>query len=641
MCSRYFLYDLAKSRTSVAYFLHLFSKDIVLIIYICKKNIYMYLFKEQTPYHEQLADERWLVKKQEILSIHHHKCSLCKTRGDEKNPLEIHHKYYIFGNRPWDYNSSVLVPLCRNCHHLIHETIAPIAYADIKDTYIPTSLSPCKRCNGLGYFTEFAHKNNGCCYKCNGYRFEELINSENVSIENYLDQTINAFDIKIKLTPGESLRIGLKADDYLFGRNGVKKDLEEAYDKYYIAAINGSRRAQAMMGLMTVCKKDGSIGDALRWFSYSSMQGHTLSKMMISTICRIGLIEPKKAFWRYGSLANTWDGLCGFVSENDIAISAWLGVVLSRRYENKEARDYYANILKKLALYGNECAKEKLEYYSKRIKNVTLDLPSTKTSLFFFREIYKETKKIFKVKGVSFTMINVEGGAFSMGNLHGFPGSTLHRVVLSDYCIGQTEVTQELWLAVMGNNPSFYSSRNHYNDNLQRPVDSISWDDCQMFIDRLNQLTGEKFRLPTEAEWEFAAKGGKKSRGFKYAGSDNIYDVAWFLGNTPSTKETFGNQIPQPVGTKAPNEIGLYDMTGNVLEWCQDWHDERFGIKCNHYHHGLLEGIQINPQGPPNGQTRVLRGGGLVYERENEIVNRLSGEPTYGKNSRYGMRLAL
>jgi formylglycine-generating enzyme required for sulfatase activity len=149
----------------------------------------------------------------------------------------------------------------------------------------------------------------------------------------------------------------------------------------------------------------------------------------------------------------------------------------------------------------------------------------------------------------------------------------------------------------MGSNPSYFSSRNNYAENLQRPVEYVTWDDCQTFIAKLNQLTGKNFRLPTEAEWEYAARGGKLSQGYEYAGSNNVDDVAWCSDNIPSHtggSETHGTQT---VASKAPNELGLYDMSGNVWEWCQDWYGD------------YTSGEQKNPTGPASGFGRVIRGG--------------------------------
>ena len=201
--------------------------------------------------------------------------------------------------------------------------------------------------------------------------------------------------------------------------------------------------------------------------------------------------------------------------------------------------------------------------------------------------------EIFTVGGVSFKMIPVEGGTFTMGAT-AEQGSDAydwekpaHEVTLSSYCIGDAEVTQALWQAVMGSNPSYFTG------NLQRPVERVSWNDCQTFITKLNQLTGKTFRLPTEAEWEYAARGGNKSQGYKYAGSNTLGDVAWYDGNSSSTTH--------PVATKAPNELGLYDMSGNVWEWCQDWYGS------------YSSGAQTNPTGPTLGSARVYRGGSWYY----------------------------
>ena len=220
----------------------------------------------------------------------------------------------------------------------------------------------------------------------------------------------------------------------------------------------------------------------------------------------------------------------------------------------------------------------------------------------------------FKVNGVSFMMIPVAEGTFTMGSpLEDWqsgkvPGNETpnHEVTLSSYYIGQTEVTQELWLAVMGNNPSRCNGVNYDNNgndydfgtNLQRPVDNVSWNDCQTFITKLNELTGKTFRLPTEAEWEFAARGGNKSQGYEYAGGGWIYDVAWFETNCRQGISEFGSHA---VGTKQSNELGLYDMSGNVCEWCNDWYD------------GYSSVAQTNPTGPANPSPyfhgRVKRGG--------------------------------
>ena len=194
----------------------------------------------------------------------------------------------------------------------------------------------------------------------------------------------------------------------------------------------------------------------------------------------------------------------------------------------------------------------------------------------------------YTVNGVRFKMIAVEGGTFTMGatSEQQYPWDDekpMHTVTLSDYYIGETEVTQELWAAVMGDNPS------RFTGNMQRPVEQVSWNDCQTFIQKLNRLTGANFRLPTEAEWEFAARGGRNSRGYQYSGSSNLGDVAWYGDNSSSTTH--------PVKTKSPNELDIYDMSGNVKEWCQDWWGN------------YSSSSQTNPTGPSTGSHRVSRGG--------------------------------
>ena len=224
------------------------------------------------------------------------------------------------------------------------------------------------------------------------------------------------------------------------------------------------------------------------------------------------------------------------------------------------------------------------------------------------------------VKGVSFNMIKVQGGTFTMGATveQGSDAESdekpMHKVTLSDYYIGETEVTQELWKVVMGSNPSYFSGTN-------LPVEKVSWNDCQTFITKLNQLTGRNFRLPTEAEWEYAARGGQKSRGYKYAGSNTLSDVAWYWDN--SSRKT------HPVKQKQANELGLYDMCGNVWEWCQDWYGN-YGSAA-----------QTNPTGPSSGARRVLRGGCWYFSASDcRVANRDYNSPG-GRYDFLGFRVVL
>ena len=218
-------------------------------------------------------------------------------------------------------------------------------------------------------------------------------------------------------------------------------------------------------------------------------------------------------------------------------------------------------------------------------------------------------------------MVYVSGGTFTMGATSE-QGSDVydnekptHSVTLSSYYICKYEVTQALWRAVMGSNPSHFEG-----DNL--PVECVSWNDCQTFIKRLNSYTGRDFRLPTEAEWEFAARGGNYSRHYKYSGSNYISDVAWYSDNS-------GNRT-HPVGTKQANELGLYDMSGNVWEWCGDWYGSYSSYSQN------------DPTGPNSGSCRVLRGGGWDGSVRGcrSSFRRSDNAPGYRDNG-LGLRLVL
>lgn len=215
----------------------------------------------------------------------------------------------------------------------------------------------------------------------------------------------------------------------------------------------------------------------------------------------------------------------------------------------------------------------------------------------------------FKIGAIEFKMIRVEEGSLSIKDKK----RRKDKISLSTFYIGETEVTQELWKAIMGNNPSDY-----YNIGDKKPVDGVSWFDCQKFISLLNQRTNAKFRLPTEAEWEFAAQGGNDSYGYIYSGSNNIDEIAWYENNCKTTKE---------VKTKKPNELGLYDMSGNVQEWCNDWYGDNMNMDKDN----------------PNGSVpyRVVRGGSFNLPASYHITTRRdSANPKIGVRST-GFRLVL
>lgn len=230
---------------------------------------------------------------------------------------------------------------------------------------------------------------------------------------------------------------------------------------------------------------------------------------------------------------------------------------------------------------------------------------------------------LYTVNGVKFNMIYVVGGSYMMGAKITEMGSRTfekpqHQVILSDYRIAETEVTQELWQAVMGSNPSIDKSDPQY------PVEYVTWYDCQEFITRLNELTGKRFRLPTEAEWEYAARGGITwfTNYYIFSGSNTCRDVAWY--------STTSDGHSHPVKQLPPNAIGLYDMSGNVCEWVNDW-----------YSRYTDDEYQVDPQGPETGNYKVYRFGSWYNNAiENRVSYRYMREPEY-RTDYLGLRLAL
>ena len=265
---------------------------------------------------------------------------------------------------------------------------------------------------------------------------------------------------------------------------------------------------------------------------------------------------------------------------------------------------------------------------SERTATITVESETITRTLMVTQSGAELQDRTFTVGGVTFKMIAVEGGTFTMGATSEQGDDVydsekpVHTVTLSSYSIGETEVTQALWRAVMGSNPSYFSGSN-------KPVEQVSWDDCQNFIKKLNATTGENFRLPTEAEWEFAARGGNKTRDYKYAGSNTLGGVAWYWENIPSQSSGNAGYGTQNVATKQANELGLYDMSGNVWEWCSDWYGN-YSLSA-----------QTNPIGLSSGFNRVYRGGAWRSSAGGCRVSYRNGSsPTY-RGSNLGLRLAL
>ena len=216
-------------------------------------------------------------------------------------------------------------------------------------------------------------------------------------------------------------------------------------------------------------------------------------------------------------------------------------------------------------------------------------------------------------------MVYIEAVEFTMGATKEQKGEAnsdekpAHPVVLNCFYLCKYEVTQELWETVMGDNPSHFKGKN-------LPVENVSWDDCLKFIMKLNELTGKKYRLPTEAEWEYAARGGSNSMHYKYSGGNSLEYVSWYFHNSMDKTHT--------VGMMKPNELGLYDMSGNVWEWCQDWYGS-YGKKTAYY-----------PTGPIKAYNKVFRGGGYDNGETYCRCSYRNGTAPQNKFKNLGLRLA-
>jgi formylglycine-generating enzyme len=206
-------------------------------------------------------------------------------------------------------------------------------------------------------------------------------------------------------------------------------------------------------------------------------------------------------------------------------------------------------------------------------------------------------------------MALVEGGTFRMGAaVAGSDEIPVHTVTVGTFLIGRYEVTQKQWREVMGNDARV----NYFPGCDSCPVERVSWFSVQEYLDRISRMSGKKFRLPTEAEWEYAARGGRFSLNFKFAGSNDPDEVAWRDGN--SSVRT------HPVGQKKPNELGLYDMSGNVWEWCSDWYHPKY----------YSESLAVNPEGPPEGTFRVMRGGSWFHDSSGlRVTDRDRSNPSF------------
>ncbi|MCS6833366.1 MAG: formylglycine-generating enzyme family protein [Flammeovirgaceae bacterium] len=286
---------------------------------------------------------------------------------------------------------------------------------------------------------------------------------------------------------------------------------------------------------------------------------------------------------------------------------------------------YYIIILLSLLFWTTEMSlsqeKEKKKEKAKKEKRAKKHhQENTKTEPSLEQEAVKQSEETnkpqTKEKKDFFEMVYIPAGSFKMGHETGEKmDKPVHEVELDEYWIGKYEVTQAQWVEIMGENPSGFP------DCPQCPIENVNYDDILKFIEKVNERSGYTYRLPTEAEWEYAARGGSQSKGYKFSGSNNINEVGWYWENSA--------QKTHPVGQKKPNELGLYDMTGNVAEWCADWYSDDYYTRSP----------RKNPQGEEKGVLRSVRGGSWEMDSRRSIVWHRNSNVPVSRNEALGFRL--
>ena len=394
---------------------------------------------------------------------------------------------------------------------------------------------------------------------------------------------------------------------------GVTKDYTQAVYWFKKAADQASDDAQNSLG---TCYENGygvtkDMNQAIEWYKKAAEQGniiaqHALDRLQNNpVISAVELLHQADTYYSKNQYSDAFPLYKQAAEQGNADAQNGLGTCYENGYGVPKDKNQAIKWYKKATEQGNIIAQHALD----RLQNNPSPTPVNNRFANYTETAYNLNLEMIAVEGGTFTM----GCTSEQGNDCDSDEKPAHQVNLSDFYIGKYEITQAQWKALMGSNPSIFKG-----DSL--PVENVSWNDAREFINKLNAQTGKQYRLPTEAEWEFAARGGNKSRGYKYSGSNTVDNVAWYGDNSLNKTQT--------VGTLSPNEIDIYDMSGNVWEWCNDKYNEYNGNS------------QTNSQSTFSGSYRMFRGGGCRnYAKNVRVSYRNCGAPG-DRNNSIGFRLA-
>lgn len=249
--------------------------------------------KNYIPYEDQLSDRRWQQKRRSILNRDNNHCRMCGVSSDYVLTLNVHHRYYIYNAKAWEYNDDCLVSLCSLCHERVHRLTTPICYYIYENSFLPMNLTPCNRCHGAGHFREYKHIENGICFRCRGKRYEELIGADGtdrIDVSNYILSDEESYDVLHPINNETELNcIFQNGLNYEKGINGVSVNIDEAYKWYRIAALNNHVIAQNICGYILANR--GSFEKAARWWVYASLQGDKVALANLTNLENSNLLR--------------------------------------------------------------------------------------------------------------------------------------------------------------------------------------------------------------------------------------------------------------------------------------------------------------------------------------------------------------